>query len=454
MDLKTDNISVLFKKYFIPTLLGMLSMSAVTAIDGVFVGHGIGSDGIAAVNICIPLLMIFTGIGLMAGIGSSVISSIYLSKGKIKAARLNVTQSVFFSTLAAVVPSAFMMLFLEETAYFLGCSEYLLPMVKEYLVWFIPSLTFQMWLSVSLFIIRLDGAPRLAMWFNVSAALITTVLGGIFIFPLQMGLTGAALAPTMGLFAGGGASLYYLVYRAKILKLYPLKLGIRGFGLFVSSIFEQCRIGFSALLGETTMAVLMFAGNHIFLQYLGDDGVGAFGVACYYMPFVFMIGNAIAQSAQPIISYNYGLGQHGRVAGTEKLALMTAVVCGSVVGFIFIVFPEFLVGLFLKTDNPAAGLAISGFPYFALGFVCFVLNLTVIGYFQSIEKTRPAAFFALLRGFVFLIPAFIYMPQILGEKGIWLAMPVSEILTALAGVLFFGYTRLKPGPKPCVGLCS
>ena len=82
MDLRTDKISTLFKKYFIPTLFGMLSMSAVTAIDGVFVGHGIGSDGIAAVNICIPLLMIFTGIGLMAGIGSSVISSIYYLKAK------------------------------------------------------------------------------------------------------------------------------------------------------------------------------------------------------------------------------------------------------------------------------------------------------------------------------------------------------------------------------------
>ncbi|MBS4772066.1 MAG: MATE family efflux transporter [Proteobacteria bacterium] len=437
MDLRTDKISTLFKKYFIPTLFGMLSMSAVTAIDGVFVGHGIGSDGIAAVNICIPLLMIFTGIGLMAGIGSSVISSIYLSKGKIKTARLNVTQSILFSTLVATIPSVFMMFFLEETAYFLGSSEYLLPMVKEYLIWFIPSLTFQMWLSVSLFIIRLDGAPKLAMWFNISAALITTVLGGIFIFPLQMGLTGAALAPTLALLIGGSVSLYYLIYRAKILRLYPLKLGFRGFRLFIYSISEQCQIGFSALLGEATMAVLMFVGNHIFLQYLGDNGVGAFGIACYYMPFVFMIGNAIAQSAQPIISYNYGLYQHDRVIGTEKLALITAVICGGIVSFVFVVFPEVLVGLFLKTDNPAAGLAIKGFPYFAFGFICFVLNLTVIGYFQSIEKPKPAAFFAFLRGFAFLIPAFILVPQVLGEEGIWLAMPISETLTTIACLIFF-----------------
>lgn len=89
IDLSTLNVFTLFRKYFVPTLLGMLSMSAVTAIDGIFVGHGVGSDGIAAVNICVPLLMLFTGIGLMVGAGCSVVASIQLSRGKSKSARLN-----------------------------------------------------------------------------------------------------------------------------------------------------------------------------------------------------------------------------------------------------------------------------------------------------------------------------------------------------------------------------
>lgn len=108
IDLSTLNVFTLFRKYFIPTLLGMLSMSAVTAIDGIFVGHGVGSDGIAAINICIPLLMLFTGFGLMIGAGCSVIASIQLSKGKNKAARLNVTQALLFATIVAFVPSVLM----------------------------------------------------------------------------------------------------------------------------------------------------------------------------------------------------------------------------------------------------------------------------------------------------------------------------------------------------------
>ena len=95
IDLKTVNVFTLFRRYFIPTLLGMLSMSAVTAIDGIFVGHGVGSDGIAAINILIPVLMFFTGVGLMVGAGCSVVASIHLSRGKQNTARINVTQLYF-----------------------------------------------------------------------------------------------------------------------------------------------------------------------------------------------------------------------------------------------------------------------------------------------------------------------------------------------------------------------
>lgn len=431
MDLGTEKVSVLFRKLFFPTLAGMLSMCAVTAIDGVFVGHGIGAQGIAAVNICIPILMLFTGLGLMTGIGGSVIASVALSKGKIKYARFNVTQSILFVTAVMVFFVALIMFFPERTAYILGASDHLMPMVKTYLLWFAPSLIFQMWVSVALFIIRLDGAPKLAMWCSVIAAGINTFLGWLFIFPFGWGIMGAAFAATAGLFVGGTIAVVYLLFYAKTLRFYPVKIGLRGFYLFWDNIVSQCRIGSSALLGEATMAVLMFAGNHVFMLYLGDDGVGAFGICCYYAPFVFMVGNAVAQSAQPIISYNFGMNNLQRVAESEKTALLAAIVCGVVVTAVFVLFPETLVGFFLDPSTTVAKLAINGFPYFAAGFLCFILNLTGIGYFQSVKRLKPAAVFALLRGAVLLSAAFYVMPKLLGTAGIWLSMPVSETVTAL-----------------------
>ncbi len=114
IDFGNERVSVLFKKLFFPTLLGMLSMSAVTTIDGIFVGHGVGSDGIAAVNICVPLLMSLMGVGLMMGAGCSVIASIYLSKGKTVLARATITQAMLFVTLISVTVGGFILAFPEE----------------------------------------------------------------------------------------------------------------------------------------------------------------------------------------------------------------------------------------------------------------------------------------------------------------------------------------------------
>ncbi len=182
IDLGNVNVFKLFNRYFIPTLLGMLCMSAVTAIDGIFVGHGVGSDGIAAINICYSLLIFFTGVGLMApdgGVGLHVSSQ--------KVARMNVTQALLFATLVTSVPSIIILLFPDATGRLLGSSEHLLPFVKDYLWWFVPSLLFQIWVSIALFVIRLDGAPRLAMWCNIIPAAVNIVLDWLFVFPLGLG---------------------------------------------------------------------------------------------------------------------------------------------------------------------------------------------------------------------------------------------------------------------------
>lgn len=443
IDLSTVNIFTLFRKYLVPTLLGMLSISAVTAADGIFVGRGVGSDGIAAINICVPLLMLLVGAGLMIGAGCSVVASIQLSRDNVKAARLNVTQAMAFAGLIAAAISLPVLLFPERAAFLLGSSEHLMPIVKDYMLWYVPSWIFQIWISVSLFVIRLDGAPRMAMWCSVVTSAINVVLDYVFIFPLGWGVRGAAFATSLSLVAGGTMAIAYLFFRAKNLRLIPLKFSMTSLKLSVRNIGYQCRIGSSALLGEATMAILMFVGNRVFMRYLGDDGVGAFGIACYYMPFVFMIGNAIAQAAQPIISYNYGLGLNKRVMDTFKLALYTAAVFGIAVMAVFITLPDMLVGLFIGLDTPAAGIASEGFPYISAGFVCFILNLAVIGYFQSVERVVPATAFALMRGLVFLVPSFVLLPKVMGVKGIWLAMPLSEMLTAVVILLYYAISSRK-----------
>lgn len=436
IDFGKDRVAGLFNRMFFPTLFGMLSIAAVTLADGIFVGHGVGSNGIAAVNICIPVQMLFTGIGLMIGVGSSVTAAIHLSTDNVKAARINITQALLAASLVVLLAGALIMAFPSWTCRVLGSSETLLHLSTTYMMAMIPGMFFMMWTSIGLFALRLDGSPRLAMWVNVVSAVVNIFLDWWMVMVLGWGVFGAAFATSISMAVGASIVAVYICGYARHLRWYRLKVSVKSLRLTCRNLWYQCRIGFSALLGEATMAMLMLVGNLVFMRYLGDDGVGAFGLACYFCPFVFMVGNAIAQSAQPIISYNIQLdGERARCA--QRYAIATAIVCGLVAAAVFVFIPRIMVGLFLPPDNAAARIAVHGLPYFASGFPFFVLNLTVIGYYQSVEKTVRATVFALMRGFVLLIPSFVLLPIALGAEGIWLAMPLSELLTFSAIILTY-----------------
>lgn len=443
IDLGTVKIPRLFRLYLIPTLLGMLSLCAVTATDGIFVGRGVGSDALAAVNICIAPTMVMMGISLMLGVGASVVSSIHLSSGNVKAARLNVTQALATVTIIVTFFLILTLSSIDATGRLLGSSDSLMSLVRDYMPWIFVCCLFQSWCGIGLFVVRLDGSPKYAMWCNVLPGLLNIILDYIFIFPLQMGIRGAAIATCISCATGGLMVMGYLRFFAQTLRLIKIKLSRKSLMLTLRNIGYQCKIGISALLGEATMGVLMLMGNFVFMHYIGNDGVGAFSIACYYCPFVFMIGNAIAQSAQPIISYNYGSGDKSRVVATERLAIIAAIVCGIAVTFAFIFVPSAMVHLFLDGELSAAKIAVKGFPIFSVAFVSFIFNLTAIGYFQSVERIMPSIVFALLRGVVFLVPAFIFLPMICRETGIWLALGVSEILTSLSIITFYLYNRQK-----------
>ena len=443
IDFGTTNISRLFTKMFVPTLLGMVSWSLLTVIDGVFVGRGVGSNGIAAINICYPIFLVLTGFALMVGMGASVVASIHLSQDNVKAARINVTQAVWFSTFVVIGAMIFILLAPEQISYMLGASETLMPLVRDYMVYLIPAGIMQMWSVVGLFVIRLDGSPKYAMWCNVVPAVLNVFFDWLFIFPLGMGVKGAAIASAISTVIGGVMAFVYLVKYARTLKMSGVKMSPVSLTLSIRNVAYQCKIGFSALLGEVTMAFLLFAGNYVFMKYLGDAGVGAYGVACYYTPFVFMFGNSIAQSAQPIVSYNYGQGRWDRVHKTLSISVRAAVLSSLVSIIAFTLFPQYLVHLFIADNDPAAQIAIAGFPYFAMGFLFFILNLVAIGFLQSIKRVAPATVFALMRGVIFLFPAFLLLPEVLGVKGMWLAVPLSEVLTFIVvlGYMFFKRSR-------------
>lgn len=360
------NISRLFRKLLIPTVLGMVFSAVFVITDGIFVGKGIGSDALAAVNITAPLFMITTGIGLMFGVGASVTASILLSQGKIKAANINITQALGISTLLILVMSALCLTSLEPIGRLLGSSERLLPDVMEYMKWYVPFLVFYLLLTAGMFFIRLDGSPNYAMLCNAVAAVTNVILDYIFIFRFGWGLMGAAFATSLGTSVGGVMTLLYLMYFSHNLRLRRIKISCKSLQLTCRNIGHMIKLGSSAFISEASIACMMFLGNYVFIRYLGEEGVAAFSIACYFFPIIFMIYNAIAQSGQPIISYNFGIRNQDRISRTVRLRIKTALTCG-ICFFIFTaLFSRQIVALFIDESYAAYHIAVKRFTLFCL----------------------------------------------------------------------------------------
>ena len=431
IDFGVGKIGPLFRKMFFPTLVGMLFMSAQTLIDGILVGRGVGADGIAAVNIVAPIWMVVTGLGLMFGIGASVVASMHLANNNEKTARIILTQSYGVGTLIVAVLILLCLLMPRTFAYALGCSPSLEHYALDYLLWLLPGMVFLLWQCVGMMMVRLDGSPRYAMWIQVVGAVVNLGLDWLFIFPMGMEVKGAAIATAIACICGGLMSVAYFTWFSDKLKFYRLKMSLTSLVLTLRNTGYMLRIGSATFLTEVAMSVTIVAGNYIFMSMLHEDGVAAFAIVCYLFPVIFSVNNAVAQSAQPIISYNYGAGEELRVSRALRVATFAGLLCGMCVLLLLVVGDHLIVSAFLKSSEPSYDLAINGMPWFATCSLFFALNVVFIGYYQSITMAKRAMVFTFLRGVVFSVLGFMVLPRLLGVIGLWTAIPAAELLTLI-----------------------
>lgn len=429
IDFGKAGITLLFVKLFFPTLLGLAFIALFNIADGIFVGKGVGSMALAAVNIAGPLFFISTAVALMFATGVSVVAAIHLSQKNYKAANINVTQAVMASTIILTLFALILVAFPGKVNYLFGGTPLLEPLVKEYINYIWPWAVFLSLALIGSFVIRLDGAPKYAMCVNVIPSTANIFLDWLFVFPLNMGIKGAALGTSICEGVAAVMVIVYFVKYSKNIHFYKLKSTAKSLALTLRNIGYMVKVGFATFIGEIAISLMLLAGNYLFMSYLHEDGIAAFTVACYTFPLIFMFGSAVAQSALPIASYNYGIKQYGRISSTLKVSLIVGLFSGIVLTLAGVGLSKPLVGLFLDRGTQPYLIAVQGFPYFALSFVFSTLNLILIGFYQSIKKAASSIVFMFLRGCVILVPVFISAPMVFGIKGLWLAVPLSELLT-------------------------
>ena len=436
IDFGKDAIPHLFRSIFIPTLLGMVADVAFILTDGIFVGNGVGAEGLASVNLVCPAMMLITGLGVMFGLGGSVVGAIHLAKDNIKAARIDITQAFSWAIFLSLVVVALLYAFPTPVLKLFGVSEALMATAREYYMWFVPTCFFIMIQIVGSFIIRLDGSPRYSMMATAVPAVINMVLDWTFIFPCGWGLKGAALATDIGTSVGAVMTFVYMFGFADKLKFYRLKRSVTSLRLSLRNVGYMIRVGFSGFIAEFAASMMILVGNLSFGKYLGDTGIAAYSVICYIYPLLINIFLAVALSAQPIISFNHGANERSRVSGTFRYSVMFSMGFAAVMTCLSVLFSPYVISAFLQRGTEAFKLAAAGLQLFAIGFIPNSFNISAVGFFQSTESNGTSIILTLLRGYVFIVISYISLPLLFGPRALWLAVPVAEALTAVFSIIF------------------
>jgi len=421
-ELTTKSVNKVYLKYLIPTLLGMLSNSIYCIVDIYFVSAGSGSQGLAAMNICMPVFTILSCVGLLFGVGGATIMSISQGSGDMNTRNKAFSVSVFMMLIVGLLFSVFGVLFRKEFAYLLGSDDQLLTLVLEYLTPVMCSaLPFVLMYSLSV-LLRADNNPKLAMAALMVGNISNIILDYVFVSVFHMGIFGASvatsIAPVLSLIA---ASFHF------ILRKNTVHFKLRSFDPKV--IGRILSVGIGSGIMELSAGAIIFMFNSAILNLGGEVYLAAYAVITN-IAYVFKgLLNGFAQAAQPLISTNFGSGIIKRCSKSLRVCLIySSIFCIVCYGIITVV-PGFIVSFFSNGDTNMEAIASKGMIMYFSSLLFTGINTMLMYFFQSIEQGRKSLFLAVCKGFLFVTLGLWILTSLMGVEGVWYAVLFGEVLT-------------------------
>ncbi len=426
-----------FAKYVSQNILGMLGVSCYIIVDTFFISKAAGADGITALNLVLPIYGLIYAIGAMIGVGSATRFTIMRKRGE-KEADDYLFNALFWVVLLSI-PFVLAGIFVpDKVVALMGGDLQIAALGKAYTRIFLMFTPFFMANHVFMAYVRNDKAPTLAMIATLASSMSNIVFDYIFMFPMGLGLTGAALAtvisPILSILICG---THFLMKKNTV----RMKIGIPS----LRRLGQSCQLGVAAFVGEITSAVTTTVFNFLILGLVGNIGVAAYGIVANFALVATAIFNGIAQGAQPLVSAQYGAGQ---TQGTRKLLRYGIVVAMSIAVLLVGVvwgFTDELVALF----NSEGSVELAGYAYWAIrlyfiGYLLAGFNIVVTGFFSATDRPKEAFVASVLRGVVAIVICAVVMSRLWGIMGIWLAFAASELITALvAGVFLWRQKRRR-----------
>ena len=419
--------------FSIPAIVGLLAQAMYYVVDRIFIGWALESEGIAGITVCFPFMLDIMAFALLIGLGATALISIRLGEQNKADAELVLGNAAVLLLVASVGVTAAGLSLLDRLLILFGASEIVLPYAHDYMQIIALGTIFQMVGYGLNAPIRGEGNPRIAMFTLLIGVLLNVILAPIFIFWFGWGMRGAGLATVL---SQGVSAVWVLAYFLRGGSL--LKIHWENLRLDKSVCLQIMAIGSSPFAIQISASVMQSILNRQLDKYGGDEAIAAWGIIWAAVMMFFMPMFGINQGAQPIMGYNYGAGEFGRVRKVLKTAVLAASAI-AVLGFmVMMLAPVQVARLFNPKDTTLQTLTVHAMRICVIMMPLVGFQVVSTGYFLAVGKPRKSMLVSLSRQILFLIPAVLILPNFFGLNGVWAAIPTADLSSSLlTGVLLY-----------------
>ncbi|MCQ2483233.1 MAG: MATE family efflux transporter [Clostridia bacterium] len=424
-------------KFVYPSIIMMIFTSIYGVVDGLFVSNFVGKTPFAAINLIMPFIMIFGGIGFMFGTGGTALVAKTLGEGKKELAKKYFTMMIMATIIVGAIASTLGFIFMKRICILLGATEEMLPSSVLYgRITICFNVCFMLQSVFHSFCVTAEK-PKLGLYTTLAAGCANMVMDALFVAVFKWGVAGAALATGLSQLIGGVIPLiYFLRPNSSVLRLTKTKIQIK---LVLNAVTN----GASEMVSNITMSVVGMLYNVQLLKYAGENGVAAYGVLMY-VGFIFIavfIGYSIGSA--PIVGFNYGAANYDELKNMLKKSVFLMFAAGLTLFIIAECLAVPLAKLFVGYDEELLELTVSCFRISVLAYIVTGFNIFSSSFFTALNNGLISALISFLRTFVFKLSAVLLLPVLFGIGGIWWAEVVAEIAAFILSVSFLFAKRNK-----------
>jgi len=410
-------------KFALPTIVMMIFSSLYIMVDGVFVSRFVSTDALSAINIIYPLYSVIFAIAIMLSSGASALIAKKMGEQKNEEAKSNFSLITIVSVIVGIIFAIVCLIFIKPLIYFLGSNDSIYHYCYDYFVpilyctpFCILQILFQAFYIVA-------GKPKIGLMISIIGGTLNVILDYVFIVPMDMGIIGASYGTIIGFFVQSIFGISYFLLKRKgtlyfTAPKYDLKI-----------IVKSCYNGLAELIGNVAISITTFLFNIEMMKYVGVDGVAAITIVLYveYILLSIFIGYSIGVS--PVFSYNYGAKNTFQLKNIFKITMYFISILSVLIYIISLFTSPYLISVFALKDSVVFKLALNGFMLFAFSFFFTGTNIFSAALFTALSNGKIASIISVLRTLVFLSICIVCLPMIFDVNGVWLAVPITELLS-------------------------